>query len=148
MFRSLRDRHKKHIRNTLVLKKTVFIDGVKTLVFNNEYVTPVSIHFQSNPFHATTAFTDGSALQAVSRTERLFQTKLIRIENEQFATCYKFKSIIRSLRKQPPWHSTGFLCTSLLVTVRLPIMIWQGCQHTAGLIMEKKIFIHFIIWLY
>jgi len=132
----------------VVLKKTVFIGAVKTVVLNNEYVTPVSKYVKSNPLHATTAFTAGPFLQAVSHTEWLFKTKLIRIQNEQFATSYTFKTLISSLEKQPPQHSTGFLCTNLLATVRLPIVIWQGCQHTAGLIMEKKIFIHFIIWLY
>lgn len=130
------------------VQKTVFIDAVKTIVLNNEYVTSVSKYFKSNPFHSTTAFTAGSTLQAVSHTERLFKTKLIRLQNEQFATGYKFKVPISSLGKQPPQHSTGFLCTNLLVTVRLPIMIWQGCRHTAGLLMENKIFIHFTIWLY
>jgi len=123
----------------------VFIDAAKKMVINNEYVTPVSEYFKSNPFHATIAFTAGSTLQAVSHTEQLFKTKLIRIQNEQ---CYKFKALISSIGKQPPWHSTGFLCTKLLVTVRLPTVIWQGCQHIAGLIMEKKTFVHFIIWLY
>lgn len=126
----------------------MFIDALKTTVLNNEYVAPVSKYFKSNPFHSTTAFTAGSTLQAVSHTEQLLKTKLIRIQNEQFATCYKLKALTSSFGKKPPRHSTGFLCTNLLVTVRLPIVIRQGCQHTAGLIMEKKIFIYFIIWLY
>lgn len=126
----------------------MFIDTVKTTVLNNEYVTPMSKYFKSYPLHTTAAFTAGFTLQAVSHTQWLIKTTLIRIQNEQFETCYKFKTLISSLGKQPPRHSTGFLCTNLLVTVRLPIVIWQGCQHTAGLIMEKKIFIHFIIRMY
>jgi len=30
----------------------VFIDAAKKMVLNNEYVTPVSEYFKSNPFHA------------------------------------------------------------------------------------------------
>lgn len=76
------------------------------------------------------------------------RSNLSEYKSEQFAICYKFKVLISSLWNQPPRHSTGFLFTNLLVTVRLPIMIWQGCQQKAELIMQKKIFIYFIIWLY